>query len=148
MGQSNSEHSRHWFFGGKVAIDGKETPSTLFQMVKETLPSGVPNNSVIAFHDNSSSIRGYECEALRPAAVDAPGAVTVGKQTLHLILTSETHNLPSGVAPFPGTDTGTGGRLRDVMATGRGAFAIAPLQDTTSLGTTSRSLTLGIFRRP
>ena len=108
-----------------MVIDGKEMPSTLFQMVKETLPSGVPNNSVIAFHDNSSSIRGYECEALRPMAVDAPGAVTVGKQTLHPILTAETHNFPSGVAPFPGAETGTGGRLRDVMATGRGAYAIA-----------------------
>jgi len=66
MGQSNSEHSRHWFFGGKMVIDGDEKEETLFAMVKSTLPKDVPNNSIIAFHDNSSSIRGYECDALCP----------------------------------------------------------------------------------
>mmetsp|Transcript_5480 Transcript_5480/g.13028 ORF Transcript_5480/g.13028 Transcript_5480/m.13028 type:complete len:1217 (-) Transcript_5480:58-3708(-) len=125
MGQSNSEHSRHWFFGGKMVIDGEEKEDTLFKMVKATLPKGVPNNSIIAFHDNSSSIRGYECDALRPTSTSKAGSVKVGKQTLHPILTAETHNFPSGVAPFAGAETGTGGRLRDVMATGRGAYPVA-----------------------
>lgn len=125
MGQSNSEHSRHWFFGGKMVIDGEEKEETLFQMVKATLPKGVKNNSIIAFHDNSSSIRGYECDALIPTSTTKSGSVRVGKQTLHPILTAETHNFPSGVAPFPGAETGTGGRLRDVMATGRGAYPVA-----------------------
>ena len=125
MGQSNSEHSRHWFFGGKMVIDGEEKPNTLFQMVKATLPNGIPNNSIIAFHDNSSSIRGYECNALQPSSVDKPGPMVVSKQLLHPILTAETHNFPTGVAPFPGAETGTGGRLRDVMATGRGAYPVA-----------------------
>ena len=124
MGQSNSEHSRHWFFGGKMVIDGEEKCDTLFKMVKDTLPKGKPNNSIIAFHDNSSSIRGYECDALKPT-VGKPGAVSRDKQTLHPILTAETHNFPSGVAPFPGAETGTGGRLRDVTATGRGAYPVA-----------------------
>mmetsp|Transcript_24907 Transcript_24907/g.68666 ORF Transcript_24907/g.68666 Transcript_24907/m.68666 type:complete len:1318 (+) Transcript_24907:347-4300(+) len=125
MGQSNSEHSRHWFFGGKMVIDGEEKDDTLFQMVKATLPKDVPNNSIIAFHDNSSSIQGYECESLRPSSTTQAGSVKVGKQTLHPILTAETHNFPSGVAPFAGAETGTGGRLRDVMATGRGAYPVA-----------------------
>ena len=43
----------------------------------------------------------------------------------HIIFTAETHNFPSGVAPFPGAETGTGGRIRDVQATGRGALVIA-----------------------
>jgi phosphoribosylformylglycinamidine synthase len=34
----------------------------------------------------------------------------------HIIFTAETHNFPSGVAPFPGAETGTGGRIRDVHA--------------------------------
>ena len=34
----------------------------------------------------------------------------------HILLSAETHDLPSGVAPFPGTETGTGGRIRDVQA--------------------------------
>jgi phosphoribosylformylglycinamidine synthase len=42
-----------------------------------------------------------------------------------LLFTAETHNFPSGVAPFPGAETGTGGRIRDVHATGRGAQYIA-----------------------
>ena len=31
----------------------------------------------------------------------------------------------SGVAPFPGATTGTGGRIRDVHCTGRGANVVA-----------------------
>lgn len=108
-----------------MVIDGEEKKDTLFQMVKATLPKDVPNNSIIAFHDNSSSIQGYECDALRPSSVSKAGSVQIGKQTLHPILTAETHNFPSGVAPFPGAETGTGGRLRDVMATGRGAYPVA-----------------------
>ena len=125
MGQSNSEHSRHWFFGGKMIIDGQEKELTLFKLVKQTLTEANKGNSVIAYHDNSSSIRGYECDALRPDTPEKAGSVSVGKQMLHPILTAETHNFPSGVAPFPGAETGTGGRLRDVMATGRGAYPVA-----------------------
>lgn len=125
MGQSNSEHSRHWFFGGKMVIDSVEKPKTLFKMVKETLTEESKGNSIIAFHDNSSSIRGYECDALKPSIVGKASPAEVKKQTLHPILTAETHNFPCGVAPFAGAETGTGGRLRDVMATGRGAYPIA-----------------------
>jgi len=108
-----------------MIIDGEEQEHTLFQMVKATLPKGVPNNSIIAFHDNSSSIRGYECNNLLPSSVTRAGTMSVSRQLLHPILTAETHNFPSGVAPFPGAETGTGGRLRDVMATGRGAYSVA-----------------------
>lgn len=108
-----------------MIIDGETKSDTLFQMVKATLPKGVPNNSIIAFHDNSSSIRGYEVMALTPTDVTKAGKMEVISKTLHPILTAETHNFPSAVAPFPGAETGTGGRLRDVMATGRGAYAVA-----------------------
>ena len=68
MAQGNSEHSRHWFFGGKMIIDNVEKEETLFSMVKKTLKEAKArrpkslgtDNSVIAFHDNSSAIRGYE----------------------------------------------------------------------------------------
>ena len=108
-----------------MIIDGITKPDTLFQMVKATLPPGKPNNSIIAFHDNSSSIRGYTVNALVPTSVSGPGKVGIETKTLHPILTAETHNFPSAVAPFAGAETGTGGRLRDVMATGRGAYAVA-----------------------
>lgn len=42
----------------------------------------------------------------------------------HLIFTAETHNFPTGVAPFSGATTGTGGRIRDVEAVGRGGYCI------------------------
>jgi phosphoribosylformylglycinamidine synthase len=122
LAQSNSEHSRHWFFGGKMVIDGDEKPQTLFSMVKGTL-SG--DNSIIAFHDNSSSIRGLEVTAISPTEPGLPSSMIPKALTLHPILTAETHNFPTGVAPFAGAETGTGGRLRDVQATGRGAHSLA-----------------------
>ena len=42
-----------------------------------------------------------------------------------ILLSAETHSLPSDVAPFPGAETGTGGRIRDVQATGTGAKVTA-----------------------
>ena len=46
IAQSNSEHSRHWFFNGKLVIDGEPMNTTLMQIVKGTLKAN-PNNSVI-----------------------------------------------------------------------------------------------------
>ena len=126
MGQSNSEHSRHWFFGGKMVLDGEEKPQTLFQMVKATLQGPlVKDNSIIAFHDNSSAIVGGPVRALRPSSVVTASPLSLVDDDYQLILTAETHNFPSGVAPFPGAETGTGGRIRDVQATGRGALVVA-----------------------
>jgi phosphoribosylformylglycinamidine synthase len=126
LGQSNSEHSRHWFFGGKMIIDGEEKQGTLFSMVKATLPpASEPTNSVIAFHDNSSAIQGFPTVTLTPLDPTTSSALKANHLTLHPILTAETHNFPCGVAPFAGAETGTGGRLRDVQATGRGAHTLA-----------------------
>ncbi|HUK99227.1 MAG TPA: phosphoribosylformylglycinamidine synthase, partial [Nitrospirota bacterium] len=58
LSQSNSEHSRHWFFRGKIIIDGIAVSETLMQLVKSTYEAN-RNNSIIAFSDNSSAIRGY-----------------------------------------------------------------------------------------
>ncbi len=93
-------------------------------MVKEPLEAN-PNNSVIAFCDNSSSIRGGEVATLLPAEPGAPGPLLPATVDLDLTLTAETHNFPSGVAPFPGAETGTGGRIRDGHATGRASLVIA-----------------------
>jgi phosphoribosylformylglycinamidine synthase len=124
LSQSNSEHSRHWFFKGRMIIDGREVSENLMEIIQQTLTPN-PGNSVIAFKDNSSAIRGYEIETIVPAT---PGRVSGFKKSrlrYHIIFTAETHNFPSGVAPFPGAETGTGGRLRDVQATGRGALFVA-----------------------
>ncbi len=124
LSQSNSEHSRHWFFRGKLIIDGKEIPETLMKIVKSTYEAN-PNNSVIAFSDNSSAIRGYGITTLMPKSPPGPSAFSESKRTDNIIFTAETHNFPSGVAPFPGAETGTGGRIRDVQATGIGGLVVA-----------------------
>lgn len=92
MAQSNSEHSRHWFFGGNMVIDGEQKKETLFSMVKATLPK--ESNSVIAFHDNSSAIQGFPVPYFRPTDPTSPSPMTASTQTLHPILTAETHNFP------------------------------------------------------
>lgn len=124
LGQSNSEHSRHWFFKGRLIIDNKEIPETLMDIVKQPLKKN-PGNSVIAFKDNSSAIRGYEIETIMPDHPGKPSPFTNKRLMHHVIFTAETHNFPTGVAPFPGAETGTGGRIRDVHATGRGSFVVA-----------------------
>jgi phosphoribosylformylglycinamidine synthase len=124
IAQSNSEHSRHWFFKGRLVVDGTELPDHLIAVVRATLEAN-PNNSVIAFADNSSAIRGFTAPVLKPVRPGEPSPFEQVERDEHLIFTAETHNFPSGVAPFPGAETGTGGRLRDVEATGRGALVLA-----------------------
>ncbi|MBA3060049.1 MAG: phosphoribosylformylglycinamidine synthase, partial [Nitrospirae bacterium] len=124
LSQSNSEHSRHWFFRGKLIVDGKEVPENLMQIIKQPLKAN-PNNSVIAFKDNSSGIKGYEIKTIIPENIGQYSRFKEANLKYHIIFTAETHNFPSGVAPFPGAETGTGGRIRDVQATGRGAHVMA-----------------------
>ena len=124
IAQSNSEHSRHWFFKGRLIIDGHEVPQSLFNIVRRPWQVN-PNNSVIAFHDNSSAIRGFSAPSLISTSPGEPAPLEARELDLDVIFTAETHNFPSGVAPFPGAETGTGGRIRDVHATGRGALVVA-----------------------
>jgi phosphoribosylformylglycinamidine synthase len=124
LSQSNSEHSRHWFFRGKLIVDGKEVSETLMKIVKSTYEAN-RNNSVIAFRDNSSAIKGYEITTLIPKDPALPSAFKESRRIYNIIFTAETHNFPSGVAPFPGAETGTGGRIRDVQATGTGGLVVA-----------------------
>ncbi|MGD8441401.1 MAG: phosphoribosylformylglycinamidine synthase, partial [Holophagae bacterium] len=120
IAQSNSEHSRHWFFKGRLVLDGVEAPEHLISMIQGPLEAN-RNNSVIAFNDNSSSIRGSTTLTIAPSHAGSPSPLTPTAIDQDVIFTAETHNFPSGVAPFPGAETGTGGRIRDVHATGRGA---------------------------
>ena len=124
LAQANSEHSRHWFFKGRLVIDGKKASQTLFQVIKSTLHAN-PSNSIIAFKDNSSGISGYTIWTIVPGCPGTCSPFCKQQCTYHLIFTAETHNFPSGVAPFPGAETGTGGRIRDVQATGRGGLVVA-----------------------
>ncbi|MEW6215018.1 MAG: phosphoribosylformylglycinamidine synthase, partial [Nitrospirota bacterium] len=124
LSQSNSEHSRHWFFKGRLIIDGKEMPYTLMDIIKHPLRTN-PANSIIAFKDNSSAIRGYGIWTIITEHPGKPSRFRDARLNYHIIFTAETHNFPTGVAPFPGAETGTGGRIRDVHATGRGSLVVA-----------------------
>lgn len=124
IAQSNSEHSRHWFFTGKIVIDGQSMNRTLMQIVKSTLQAN-PNNSVIGFKDNSSAIRGFQVKQLRPRQPGLPCPLNTSDHDLDILFTAETHNFPCAVAPYPGAETGAGGRIRDTHATGRGSFVVA-----------------------
>lgn len=129
LAQSNSEHSRHWFFKGKMIIDGEVHEKSLIQLIIDTQKHSNQNNT-IKFSDNSSAIRGYKHKTLRPVfniqgnKIDASEMKVVDVNS-DLIFTAETHNMPTAVAPFSGATTGTGGRIRDVQGVGRGGHTIA-----------------------
>ncbi|KAJ8530021.1 hypothetical protein K7X08_036856 [Anisodus acutangulus] len=114
IAQSKSEHSRHWFFTGKLVIDDRQ--STLLAN---------PNNSVIGFKDNSSAIKGFPVKQLRPTRPGSTCSLDVTNRFLDILFTAETHNFPCAVAPYPGAETGAGGRIRDTPATGRGSIIVA-----------------------
>merc|ERR1719230_1983464 len=57
-------------------------------------------------------------------AVNGPGPFAVAEKDRDVTLTVETHNFPCGIAPFPGAETGAGGRMRDGEATGRGSLVL------------------------
>ncbi len=124
LNNANSEHSRHGFFKGKQIIDGEEMAQSLFDLVTATLTAH-PQGSVVAFKDNSSVVQGYDITTLLPEEPGMSCPFTMAKVCYHPLLTAETHNFPTGVAPFPGAETGTGGRIRDVQGTGKGGFVIA-----------------------
>jgi phosphoribosylformylglycinamidine synthase len=117
--QSNSEHSRHWFFRGNLVKDKFKINQSLFSMIKKTNTKS--SNSVIAFSDNSSAIKGYEVFSLN----HTKSPIEIKKTQLDLVFTAETHNFPTLVYPFEGAATGIGGRIRDNHATGRGAHLTA-----------------------
>jgi phosphoribosylformylglycinamidine synthase len=124
LNNANSEHSRHGFFQGKQVVDGQELGETLMEVVQSTLDAN-PKGSVIAFKDNSSAVTGREIATIIPDKPGHPSPFSRTAATYHILFTAETHNFPTGVAPFPGAETGTGGRIRDVQGTGRGGFVVA-----------------------
>ncbi len=124
LAQANSEHSRHWLFKGNIVIDDVPMEQSLMEIVEEPLRR-FENNSLIAFCDDSSAIRGKKIVTLFTAHPDKKSPYISQHRILHPTLTAETHNFPTGIAPYPGAATGTGGRIRDNEAVGRGGLVIA-----------------------
>ena len=126
LNNANSEHSRHGFFKGKQVIDGEEMAETLFELVTahpDRQSQGLGHRLQGQFQRRRRAMTSRPCCPTEPG--DALVPLRVGEVRYHPLLTAETHNFPTGVAPFPGAETGTGGRIRDVQGTGRGGFVIA-----------------------
>lgn len=120
LAQSNSEHSRHWYFRGKLvdAETGIAMDETLFDLVKAPFKKQIETNSRIAFSDNASAIEGVSTiKHLRNGELKTTQVFPT--------FNAETHNFPTAIAPFQGASTGVGGRIRDTQAVGRGGLMMA-----------------------
>ncbi len=131
LGNANSEHSRHWYFKGQIVIDGISMPESLFELVQKPLrylqqkplqDNAVQACSIVAFHDNAGVIQGFTTDIMLARTPGKPGKMYVDRREVHITATAETHNHPTFVAPFPGAQTGIGGRIRDNSAVGRGGI--------------------------
>ncbi len=131
LGNANSEHSRHWFFKGLMVIDGIPMEQTLFEIVQRPLKAieaydkkeGISRNgSLVSFRDNAGVITGSRTYILLPVNSGRASEMAIIDRSVHISCTAETHNHPTFVAPFPGAQTGAGGRIRDNTAVGRGGI--------------------------
>ena len=122
--QVNSEHCRHKIFNGTFIIDGKEKPTSLFKLIKETSKQ-YPNSIVSAYKDNVAFIKGPVVEQFAPKSADKPDYYTKEDFESVISIKAETHNFPTTVEPFNGAATGSGGEIRDRLAGGKGSLPLA-----------------------
>ena len=115
--QVNSEHCRHKIFNARWSIDGVDQPLSLFEMIRSTHERH-GEKTLVAYRDNAAVIKGYPASWFLPHP--ATGEYIQLAEPLHLVAKVETHNHPTGISPFPGAATGSGGEIRDEGATGRG----------------------------
>ncbi len=122
--QVNSEHCRHKIFNGTFIIDGKEQPTSLFKLIKETAKQN-PNTIVSAYKDNVAFIEGPIVEQFAPKSAEKPDFYETKEFESVISLKAETHNFPTTVEPFNGAATGSGGEIRDRLAGGKGSIPLA-----------------------
>ena len=122
--QINSEHCRHKIFGGTFIIDGKEMPSSLFNLIKKTTKEN-PHHILSAYKDNVAFSQGPVVEQFAPHSADTSDFFETKDVESVISLKAETHNFPTTVEPFNGASTGTGGEIRDRMGGGVGSWPIA-----------------------
>ncbi len=115
--QANSEHCRHKIFNAQWWIDGVRQEYSLFAMIRNTFRQS-PQRVLSAYQDNAAVLEGT---LARRWLRDPQGQYGYQTEKVHLVLKVETHNHPTGIAPFAGASTGAGGEIRDEGATGRGA---------------------------
>jgi phosphoribosylformylglycinamidine synthase len=86
-------------FQGEMIVDGEVHPKSLIDLIMDTQKTSNQNN-VIQFSDNSSAIKGFNVRNMVPSAVIEASPFTIKSSGKHIIFTAETHNFPTGVAPF------------------------------------------------
>lgn len=137
----NSEHCRHRIFRSiwQIMVPTKpeqknsvinhpheswpheslhEYPS-LFSMIQATTDSS-PQRVLSAYSDNAAVMRGHKVSSWQPWG-NPEYTWHFSEKVCDIVLKVETHNHPTGIAPYPGAATGVGGEIRDEVATGRGA---------------------------
>ncbi len=122
--QVNSEHCRHKIFRGRWTLDGKPQPRSLFDCIRASY-NAHPDGILSAYRDNAAVVEGHRARWFSPDPVT--GHYHEQPLWLDIVIKVETHNHPTGVAPFPGAATGSGGEIRDEAATGRGGTPKAGL---------------------
>ena len=115
--QVNSEHCRHKIFNAHWVIGGEAMPDSLFGMIKTT-HERQKQGTLVAYNDNAAVIEGQLGCWFLPDPIS--GEFIRTPEPLHILCKVETHNHPTGISPFPGAATGSGGEIRDEGATGRG----------------------------
>jgi len=122
--QVNSEHCRHKIFNGTFFIDQNEQEESLFSLIKKTSKVN-PNKLVSAYKDNVAFIKGSVVEEFAPQTQDKADFFRIRDINSVISLKAETHNFPTTVEPFNGASTGTGGEIRDRMASGKASIPLA-----------------------
>ncbi len=117
--QANSEHCRHKIFNADWVIDGRPQDNSLFGMIRNTHHRINGRGVLSAYADNAAVVRGTTGERLWTEP-QTHGYRFVS-EPVHLLMKVETHNHPTGIAPFAGAATGSGGEIRDEGAVGRGS---------------------------
>lgn len=112
VAQTWSEHCRHKTFRGNIRLKHTEGGKTKTRVIKNLLKSTIIKATqtldkpwcVSVFHDNA-------------------GVIKFDKE-YNVCFKVETHNHPSALEPFGGSNTGVGGVIRDTLGTGLGAKPI------------------------
>ena len=115
--QVNSEHCRHKIFNADWVIGGEPMPDSLFGMIRTTHERH-KQGTLVAYNDNAAVIEGQAGCWFLPDPMS--GEFKRIAEPLHILCKVETHNHPTGISPYPGAATGSGGEIRDEGATGRG----------------------------
>ncbi|KRX19682.1 putative phosphoribosylformylglycinamidine synthase, chloroplastic/mitochondrial [Trichinella nelsoni] len=76
---------------------------------------------------SNSVIRGLNVLQIRPVDPTEASEFQIFPVLSHIVLAAETNNFQAGICPSTGAASGTGGRIRNIHATGRGAHVVAAI---------------------